>query len=158
MRVVVGPPGAGKSTYVRQAMKYGEMVVDVDELFRALTMRPMWEKPPQLISAVLTVRDYLIDSFEPAWVISSNATRDYREKMREAYGAEVIVLETPAAVCLERIAADGRPDAGNMWEELVTRWWEAYEPDERDEIVTSEEPDKNPVLRVTNEEAADERD
>jgi len=55
--VVVGPPGSGKSSYVRERVKFGEMVVDVDELFRALTLRPMWEKPPQLIGAVLAVRD-----------------------------------------------------------------------------------------------------
>jgi len=149
MRLVVGPPGSGKSSYVRERVKFGEMVVDVDELFRALTLRPMWEKPPQLIGAVLAVRDYLIESFEPAWVISSNAERGYREGMREKYGAEVVVLETPAAVCLARIEADGRPTAGNDWDGLVARWWEAYERDERDEVITNYE------LRITNEEAAD---
>jgi len=69
--------------------------------------------------------------------------------MREKYGAEVVVLETPAAVCLARIEADGRPTAGNDWDGLVARWWEAYERDERDEVITNYE------LRITNEEAAD---
>lgn len=135
MKLVIGPPGSGKSTWVRERVKYGEMVVDVDEMFRALTMRPLYEKPPQLIGAVLSIRDHVIENFAPAWVISSNAGRDYREGMREQYGAEVVVLETPAEVCLARIAADGRPAAGNDWEGLVARWWEAYERDERDEVV-----------------------
>jgi 5-methylcytosine-specific restriction protein A len=133
MIVVIGAPGSGKTSYVRERVKYGEMVVDVDLLFNALTMRPMWDHPVQLMNAVLTARDYLIENYEPAWVISTNAGRDYRDYMREKYGAEVVVMETPAAVCLERIAADGRPDGD--WEGLVARWWEEYEPDSRDEVV-----------------------
>lgn len=136
MRLVIGPPGSGKSTYVRERMKYGDLVVDVDELFRALTLRPMWDHPPMAINAVLTTRDYLIESYEPAWVISTNARRDYREGMRERFGAEVVVLETPADVCLARIEADGRE---GEWGERVTRWWEEYEADERDEVITNGE-------------------
>lgn len=142
MRLVVGPPGSGKSSYVRERVKFGEMVVDVDELFRALTLRPMWEKPPQLIGAVLAVRDYLIESFEPAWVISSNAERGYREGMREKYGAEVVVLETPAEVCLARIEADGRE---GEWGPRVARWWEEYERDERDEVVSYGDREANDI-------------
>lgn len=149
MIVVIGPPGSGKSTYVRERMKYGELVVDVDELFRALTLRPLWDHPPMAINAVLTVRDYVIENYEPAWVISTNAGRDYREGMREKYGAEVVVMETPAEVCLARIEADGRE---GEWGERVTRWWAEYEADERDLVITNDE------LRITNEEAADERD
>ncbi len=133
MIVVIGPPGSGKSTLVRERMKWGDLVVDVDELFRALTLRPMWEHPPMAINVVLTVRDYLIESFEPAWVVSTNARADYREGMREKYGAEVVVLETPADVCLARIEADGRE---GDWGERVTRWWGEYEADARDEVVS----------------------
>lgn len=133
MMLVVGPPGAGKSTLVRERMKYGDLVVDVDELFRALTLRPMWEHPPMAINAVLTVRDYVIENYEPAWVISTNARRDYREGMRERFGAEVVVMATPADVCLARIEADERE---GDWGERVARWWEEYEADERDEVVS----------------------
>lgn len=147
MRVVIGPPGAGKSTYVRHAMKYGELVVDVDELFRALTLRPMWDHPAPAINAVLTMRDHIIENYRPAWVISTNAGRDYREGMRERYEAEVVVMETPAEVCLARIEADGRE---GDWGERVTRWWAEYEADERDIVITNDE------LRITNEEATDE--
>lgn len=146
MKVVIGPPGAGKSTYVRERMKFGDLVVDVDELFRALTLRPMWEHPPMAINAVLSVRDHVIENLRPAWVVSTNARADYREGMRERYEAEVVVLETPAAVCLARIEADGRE---GEWGERVARWWEEYERDERDEVITNDE------LRITNEEAND---
>jgi 5-methylcytosine-specific restriction protein A len=133
MTVVIGPPGSGKTSYVRERVKYGELVVDFDELFRALTMRPMWDHPVQALNAVRSVRDHVIENLQPAWVISTNAGRDYREGMREKYGAHVVVLETPAEVCLARIAADGRPD--NDWGDKVAAWWSGYERDERDEVI-----------------------
>ena len=113
-------------------------MVDVDSLFAALTMRPLYDKPESLIGAVLSLRDHVIESYEPAWVISSDPTITYRTEMRERFGARVVVLETPADVCVERIAGDARRDEGTDWAGLVGKWWGAYERDGRDEVVLPE--------------------
>lgn len=138
MTVVCGAPGSGKTSWVRSQIRRGELVVDVDALFAALTMRPLYDKPESLIGAVLSLRDHVIESYEPAWVISSDPTITYRAQMREAHGARVVVLETPPDVCIERIAGDLRRDEGTDWPELVNRWWGNYERDERDEVVSPE--------------------
>lgn len=138
MTVVCGAPGSGKTSWVRSQIRRGEMVVDVDSLFAALTMRPLYDKPESLIGAVLSLRDHVIESYEPAWVISSDPTITYRTEMRERFGARVVVLETPADVCVERIAGDARRDEGTDWAGLVGKWWGAYERDGRDEVVLPE--------------------
>lgn len=135
MRVVCGAPGAGKTTYVREHKAGDELVVDVDMLFSALTLRPLYDKPEKLLGRVLDVRDFVIESLAPEWVISSDPSRAYREQMRREFGAEVIVLETPAAVCLGRINNDPRREGDTDWGQLVNTWWAMYEPDERDEVI-----------------------
>jgi len=139
MIVVVGAPGSGKTTYVRERIRRGELVADVDLLFSALTMRPLYDKPEGLVGAVLSVRDHVIENLRPAWVISSDASREFRERMREVYEARVVVLETPADESVRRLLADPRRDEETDWPGLVAKWWGAYEPDGRDEIVTGDD-------------------
>lgn len=138
MTVVCGAPGSGKTSWVRSQIRRGELVVDVDALFAALTMRPLYDKPESLIGEVLGARDYIVENLEPAWVISSDPTAAYRAEMRARHGARVVVIETAPDVCIERIAGDARRDEGTDWPELVNRWWGNYERDERDEVVSPE--------------------
>lgn len=135
MTVVCGPPGAGKTTWVRAQRGRGDLVVDVDALFAALTLRERYDKPDALLPAVLDVRDYVIERLWPAWVISTNASWRYRQYMRTEFGARVVVLETPAEECLRRIAADPGREGRADWPLLVETWWQSYEADERDERI-----------------------
>lgn len=135
MKLVLGAPGSGKTTWVRERIQAGEIAVDVDLLFAALTMRPVYDKPAAAVGRVLDARDLVIEELAPEWVISSDPSLKYRELMRQQYGATVVVLETPAAVCLGRIEGDIRREGLADWPGLIDAWWAAYVPDERDEVV-----------------------
>ena len=138
--VVCGPPGAGKTTYVRERAVAGDLIVDVDTLFAALSGQPLYQKPPLLLPYVLAARDGALGRLErgpaPAWVITQGVTAAERETLRARFAAEVVVLETPAITCLERIALDERR-AGQLdeWLPRVLRWWREYEPSEADTVV-----------------------
>ncbi len=87
MTVVCGATGAGKTTWVREQRGDGDLVVDVDALFAALTLQPMHQRKSDLanrstLGAVLDVRDYVIEALGPAGVISTDASRRYRLYMR----------------------------------------------------------------------------
>ncbi len=144
--LVAGPPGAGKTHYVSQRMKAGDVVVDVDAILAALTGRPWYEHTPQQLWLALDVRDFLFDRLRhptdlyTAWVITSEARASERERLAAQCGAsKTIMLLEPAHVCLYRIGHDGRrAEALPHWREIVTRWWSEYEPVDGEVVVTSQ--------------------
>lgn len=41
MTIITGPPGSGKSTYVATLMQPGDLLLDLDALFKAVSNLPM---------------------------------------------------------------------------------------------------------------------
>ena len=143
MVAVCGPPGSGKSTYVRTRKSWGDLVIDVDALYSAMGAEGPHDNPAALKSFVLSCRDLLYDMLEDesdvgrAWVISCAPRRKDRNDLRYRLGAEVVVLEVPESECLNRIMADpARKAHTELWREWVHNWWERYEPG-RDDIIRS---------------------
>ena len=139
--VVCGPPGAGKTTHVRERAKWGDLVVDLDTLWTALSGRPLYDKPDPLLPFVLACRDAIYDRLaranevRQAWVITGGAKSPDRAAWRQR-GAKVIVIETQATVCVARIRRDEtRSKRAALLERLVTDWWHDYRRDDGDEII-----------------------
>ncbi len=131
--IVAGPPGAGKTTYVEERAKWGDLIVDVDALFVALSGQAWYEKPEVLLSFVLEARDAVLarlstgSQVRHAWVITSQADRDKLAALRDTLGAQLVVLEIDALECVRRISQDERrADRIPQWQELVRAWWRKY--------------------------------
>ena len=132
--VVAGPPCAGKTTYVQQHMREGDLVVDLDAIAEALGATDGHDKPGTLLPFVYAARDAILERMmQPhdvrhVWVIRTAPTNKER---RQWWQANVIVLETPINVCLER--AKKRPA---KYPAIIKAWYDAYEPNPADQIVT----------------------
>lgn len=141
--VVCGPPGSGKTTWVRERMRWGDVVVDVDALFAAVTGLPWYEKPDALVPLVLELAESAVawmrtnsDRYVNGFVITGGATRRERERWASrVVVAELVMLAVPPDECLRRIAADPRRGTGTVegWREIVERWWREYERVTNDE-------------------------
>lgn len=140
--MICGAPGSGKTTYVREHMRSGDLVIDQDAIFHALSGRPWYDNPQSLFPLVLACRDWLIGmagqarigraDWYGAWLVCGAARLAERHKLASRFKADkVIVLEVSTPVCIQHISKDPRRDA-HQWVELVQKWWRLYEPDEND--------------------------
>ena len=112
LTVVIGPPCAGKSTYVRAHARDGDVTVDYDALARALWSRRDHEAPRSVADTASRARDAavsrVIEKRGPAWVIHSRPSPDQIAAYRDS-GARLVLMDPGVDECLRRCAEDGRP-------------------------------------------------
>lgn len=131
VKIVWGCPLSGKTTLVRQMMEYGDIVLDVDRLWSAVTMQPEYIKANNCRFNIFALRDNLLDQiktrygqFYTAWVIGGYPDKTERERLAQSLGAELIYCESTMQECLDRRRESGRPD---KWDEYIKNFWEIYE-------------------------------
>ena len=126
--LIAGPPAAGKSTYVQEHAKPGDVVLDYDEIARELGSPDPWDHPHEIgVAAEREMQRRLarLPDDRDAWVIRSAPKREAREALAAEIGADVIVLDVPADEAKARAARDGRP---SWTASAIDRWWDRYEP------------------------------
>ena len=124
IHVVIGAPCAGKSTYVRENAKSGDVIVDFDAIARALGANghlPDGDIKQAAFEARKSVIDYCIKSDCEAWIIHTSPTDEQRGSYEKA-NAEFIELDTDMETCLERARNDNRPDGT---EQIIRDYFEA---------------------------------
>lgn len=132
--LVYGSPLSGKKTFVRQNMQRGDLVIDMDLLYEAVSMQPVYDKPNNLLSNVLGLRDQLIDNIKTrygkwhcAWIIGGYEDKYRREQLANNLGAELIFCDVSKDECLARLETDEalrcRKDE---WTRYIDKWFERY--------------------------------
>ena len=113
--LVWGAAAAGKSTLVKQSAAAGDLVLDMDALWDAVCHGGRKEKPPALNQTVFALRDCLLDEvrmrrgrWQVAWVTGTYPSRGERERIARMLGAEMIFVDTPRDVCLQRCGNDSK--------------------------------------------------
>jgi hypothetical protein len=134
--IVGGAPGSGKTTFVEERARIGDLVVDVDRLYQALSGGlPWYDKPDCLLPFVCEARDAAIarlsreaEGVGHAWVITGEADRGKLAELRDTLGAEVAVLDTGPNECKKRISHDERrKNSAGKWYDLVDHWWSTWQ-------------------------------
>ncbi len=129
--IVWGSPLSGKTTAVRQMMQYGDIVLDMDLLWQALTLQPEYIKPNNVRFNVFAIRDALLDQIKTrygqwydAYIIGGYPDKYERQKLAESMGAELVYCESTKDECLKRLHDSGKPKG---WEKYIEDWWEVFE-------------------------------
>lgn len=130
-RVVLlcGPPCGGKTTRARELAGPGDLVVDFDQVARALGSPVGWRHPePYRTQAAQWVVD-LMDQLPghgpgTAYVIRSLPKPQQRAiAARMTRAEETHVLDPGVAECLRRATVDGRPEGTA---EQIRSWYARY--------------------------------
>ncbi|MGL5718629.1 MAG: AAA family ATPase [Paraclostridium sp.] len=133
--LVSGAPCSGKTTYVKEHMTKGDLVIDLDEIFRAISLQDKYDKPDNLKYNVFAIKNLLIDNiktrygnFHSAWVIGGYSNKYEREKLSRDLGAEIIIIETTKEECIARLkqSNDYRKVKYKEWEGYINKWFDEF--------------------------------
>lgn len=128
--IVYGSPLSGKTTMVRDMMRYGDIVLDLDNLWQAITLQPKYIKPNNVRFNVFKLRDELLDQiktrygkWDDAYIISSLPDKYERERLKEELGAELIYCDATREECKERRVKNNRPQE---YDQYIDNWFDRY--------------------------------
>lgn len=130
--IVYGSPLAGKTSYVREAMNEGDLIVDIDNIWSCVSGCNRYIKPNRLKSVVFSVRDNLLESVKyrrgkwlNAYVIGGYPFTAERERLADQLGARIIHIDTNKEECLSRLAQCEDRDY-NEWSKYIEDYWLQY--------------------------------
>lgn len=133
--IVYGPPLAGKSTYVTNAMNRGDLVVDMDSIWQCVSGLERYEKPPRLNAIVFGVRDMLLEAVRyrrgkwiNAYVIGGYPLEGERERLIKELGAREIFIDVPKEECIDRLEAVEDNRDKKLWNQYIEEWFQRYSP------------------------------
>lgn len=131
--IVYGSPLSGKSTYVKECMSEGDLVIDLDNIWQCVSGQARYVKPKRLNAVVFSVRDNLIESvkyrrgkWQNAYIIGGYPYQAERERLADTLGARLIHIDTPYEECLKRLKACEDRDR-DQWELYLNDWWLQYQ-------------------------------
>lgn len=132
--LVYGSPLSGKTTWVKDNMSAGDLVVDMDSIWECISGQPRYIKPKRLTQNAFAVRDCLIDMIRTrrgnwlnAYLITTSSMLSERERLCRTLGAREIHINTEKEECLRRLSQckDGRNY--NEWRKYIDEYFEKYE-------------------------------
>ena len=103
--VVTGPPGSGKTTWVRQRAKSGDLVWDVDAVASAVFGIPAYPRPVAIAEALAAMRNAVMRMLPQltgdAYIIETDEGSAVR--MATSLGGNVVRMRCDEADRVERI-------------------------------------------------------
>lgn len=136
--LVCGPPGGGKSYYVKQHRNPGDILIDIDELFVSFIGGMSHDNPNDVLPFVLAAFYSAVETIRKAstqrrvWVVRCFPRRQDRADFAAKYNANVILCIADESTCRDRIRNRG----GKIpWGDLVRAWFAEYEPYDNDVVI-----------------------
>lgn len=125
--IVYGSPCSGKSTWVHDVMGKDDIVVDMDKIWECISSCDKYHKPNRLKQNVFDIRNTLINQikmrmgrWKNAYIIGGYPLAMERKRLSEQVGGELIFIDTPKEVCLERAHND-------EWKKFIEDWFDKFQ-------------------------------
>ena len=129
--LICGPPGCGKSTYVKNHIVDGDIVIDFDLLYRALTLADDHKGEQILFERVNQCRWYLIDTISAfpevrnTWIIIGAPEDEHIDYVEKTLGGKVLYLDEFKRTCVRRCVARGGDY--ELWRQILDEWFAKHD-------------------------------
>lgn len=131
--LVYGAPLAGKRTWVNDNKNEGDLVVDIDSIWEAVSACPRYVKPNRLKAVVFKQRDSLLEAvkyrlgkWNNAYIIGGYPMQSERERLCKELGAREVFIKATEAECLERLQNDEDRKNIEGYENYIREWFQMY--------------------------------
>ena len=134
--LVTGASCSGKTTFVREHMQEGDIVLDIDDIWQMLSGMPRYIKPNSIKPMVFAARDAVKEkiimragSWRNAYIIESLPLATDRKREAERYKAhncEIITMEASREECLNRLYAMPEGRDIKAYEEYINSYFDDY--------------------------------
>lgn len=136
--IVYGSACSGKTSYVNNNKRDGDLIIDLDNIYQALTGDERYINNQKIKPVVFAVREAIYDQIKmrvgmwrTAWVIGSFPFQRDRENLCQYLGAETIFIQATKEECLQRLENDkSRENVREQWAEYINEWFEDFQADE----------------------------
>lgn len=134
LTILCGPPCSGKTTYIAERSKPGDIVIDIDVIARNIdpTYTP-WDGKlsTDLLNKAIRTRNEMLGSLarqhrRQAWFIVSAPTSEEREWWRAKLEGDLVLLHPGIDECKRRATQRGTPRAAqgvDEWERRAREPW-----------------------------------
>lgn len=129
--LVYGPPLSGKHEWVESNLVDGELVINIDDIWMAVSGCPRYKKPGRLNAVVFQLHRQLMDAartrlgkWDVCYIVGGYPLISERERILKDFGAREIFLNTDKAVCMARADELKLDDYAAHIEE----WFRRYRP------------------------------
>lgn len=134
--IVTGASCSGKTTWVRERLQEGDVVLDIDDIWQVVSGQPRYTKPNSVKPIVFKARDIIKEqiaigagTWRNAYIIQSLPLATDRKREAERYKAhnvEIVTLDTTKEECLQRLYA--MPNGRNVkdYEEYIADYFDTY--------------------------------
>lgn len=129
--IVYGPPLAGKSSYVKRIMQYGDMILDIDKIWECITgIEHLDGKPEGLKRNVFAIRDLIYDQikhkvglYKNCYIVGGFPLISERERLAKDLNAELVYIDTKKAECLSRIDNINNNKVKENYKKYIEDWF-----------------------------------
>lgn len=128
--LVWGAPLSGKTSYVKDVMNEGDLIIDIDSIWENVSGCPRYVKPPKLTQCVFAIRDlemdfikYKVGQWSSVYLIGGYPLVSERERLIKMYGAREVFVDTSREECLRRLEKDEARDK-DKWRQYIEDWFE----------------------------------
>ena len=128
--IVCGAPASGKTTYVKNNMTLGDLVIDLDAIRCAIGFVNGKTPVDNLLPVVKEIRDHLYGMITDGkinaptcWIIAGLPKASDRKALANKLNAKIVYMDVSEEECIARAATDPDRDDKALQAEIITDYF-----------------------------------